>query len=236
MDALTVQELIIDFRRDVHDLPPTYEDDQDDAGCLWSDAEIIRYANAAVDRLARDTLGLFGVVILNVTEGEELVAVDDSVLDIHSARLVTRNKQVFDYNNNAMGVLMSDDYGNVRSASLTELFDGTTGIPDIYVRDYDVQSLRLHPTPTEDDTLELQCNLTLDARLEVDDGLPFTKLVDVELILDYMKYLAYKKQNADTEDLERANAHYAQYKAGAADRAQEVKRIRRAPPLIRMNW
>lgn len=110
------------------------------------------------------------------------------------------------------------------------------GTPQTLARDRERKAVVLAPTPVQNDTLELQCSVTLTTPLLCGMPLPFLERPDIRLMLTYMKYLAYAKQDADTLDLTRSNTFKAQFDMGAEDRAVELRRQRRQPSPIRMEW
>lgn len=234
MDARTVQDLINDFRRDVDDYTDAYENnDGDDTNALWTDVEILRYANSAVDALARIAFGLSEVARIGFAAGASYVNLPKHILDIHSARLVSANVPVVQRNTSQLGGTPVCDYG-IQHAGVPAMFNGTLGVPREFVREYDTSRLYLVPGATDADTIELQCSATLTRQLGADDPLPFTDQIDYELLLTYMRYLAYRKHKAETEDLVRSKSNKAEFDDKADLRRCELARQRSVPGTVRM--
>lgn len=217
MLAQTCQELLEVFRAEVHD-DKVYTQG-DDAGCLWQDDEILRHMTEACDALAIRTRSLIEVITLSYAANATTVALPARVLHINEARLVSTDCQLTITNSNA--------YYRWRSC---------TGVPYEVYRDYDRGKLRLYPTPTEADQIELSCSVSLQVPLTASMQVPFTLSADQRLVLQYMKMLAYRKQDAEAEDLARSRAAGDDYERGVIVREQELRNQRRAPGFIQMDW
>ncbi len=217
MLAETVQELLLIFRGEVHDLS-TYTQG-DDERCLWSDDEIINYMSEAADALATKVGGIVATLTIPYAVGATSVALPERVLHIQSLRLVTADQEVEFTNQNRAYRLTTD-----------------TGRPAEAYRDRNPLRLYLHPVPSEADSLEVVCLATLSEKLEAGEEVPFTKAEDQRLLLEYMKWRAYSKQNAETEDLVRASKAQAVYENGVLERESSLRNQRRAPGLIQMEW
>ena len=78
---------------------------------------------------------------------------------------------------------------------------------------------------------------TVSIRVPLGEGLPlpFLETVDQLLLLHFMKSLAYRKHDAETEDLVRARDHEQHWIAGVQDRKSELNNYRRKPTVIRMS-
>lgn len=232
MLAATTTELLGVFRDEVDDV--VTDIDGSDFGCLWKDREIYGYMTEACDAVARDTNTQYRLISVNYTAGDGVVALPSYVHEIRSIRDADRSVVLEQVNANAPALAQGDDYG--QSLGTNVMFGVSSGQPRAYVRDYDARAIRLIPTPSADGTLEIQCSVTIAARLQKDMPVPFAAIPDQRLVLHYMKSLAYRKQDAETEDLVRANGFEALYREGAAARAAELRNVRRAPPVVRMEW
>lgn len=225
MPAVTVDDLIADFRSDVFDTP-----DVDDAGvardALWSDRDVLRYINSACAQLARDTLALRKRFSIAVNADEPLVRFPyDEILDVITAQYDmtlyggTRFLDAFDIDEG----IWRDDYG-LRRHTMPNL--ESKGTPAYYTRDYDNLFLRLYPIPQVAGTLVVHAYV-VPTELYAGVPLPFQSFTDRELLLLWMKKLAYAKQDADTLDLNRSLSFADEYKRAAVDRRSELDRIRR---------
>lgn len=231
MFAQTADELLLAFRQDVDDV--TAYHDGDDTECLWKDHEIYRYMSVGGDALAKLTHGLYKVVRLPYTANSSRVALPRYVLEIRNVWDATHERHLEPANINSIDSGGRDnDYGFERGGR-ARLFLGT-GEPSQYVRDYDAKHLRLVPTPNAAGEIEVQCSVTLNGLLAAGDPLPFTDSEDLNLILEYMRYLAYKKPDAETEDLVRSRAAKQAFDEGAIERKSSLGNYRRTPGVIRM--
>ena len=215
MIADTVNDIINVFRSDVDDVVSSDDD------VLWTAADALRYATEAADAVARATQRLYEIIDISVVADTSYVALPARVLNIRHAVLVTAKKKL--------------RIENLNEQSGSDLFDNSSE-PCYLVADYRVGSLELFPVPTENDTLRLQCSVTIAAALDVSDDMPFADAADQRLMVTYMKYLAYMKHDAETFDLERAVAYKASFDDMAARRNAEIRRHRRRPGAVRMNW
>jgi hypothetical protein len=229
--VFTTDELNARFRLDVADPLEGVDDTEADSESLWKEHEIYDYMTEAADAVARDTRGLYKLLELPVSAGESKVVLPRSVLELRLARLVGQNRIVFDANQNdiAYGARVCD-YGEWLPLSGFN----ATGTPRMYARDRVKKALVLSPVPTQDDTLECQCVVTLATPLLCGMPLPFLERPDIRLMLHFMKYLAYAKQDADTLDLARSESFKSRYDAEATEREVTLRRQRRMPSPIRM--
>lgn len=217
MLAETAQELLELFRAEVKD--DKFYTVSSDQLCLWRDAEIMSYMTEACDALATATNGLVRTLSIAFAADATTVKLPRHVLHVYSVSLVNADVQLDLVNENT----------TPRSSS-------ATGRPCQVYRDADATSLRFYPIPVEADTLQLRCSVTIANALEASDDVPFTKAQDQRLLLEYMKWRAYSKQDSETEDLVRAKNARDEYLAGAVDRESSLRNQRRAPSAVRMDW
>lgn len=227
----TVDQIIEDFRSDVFDRPDT-----DDAGnardTLWSDEDALRYLNSAAARLASDTLALRRRFELAVDANQPLVRfpyteiLDDLVVSFSIPGLGRRRSlREFDIDQG----IVRDDYG----VQIYEPVDlDATGTPSHFTRDYDNQFMRLWPVPTIAGTLSAHAYV-LPQEMVMGMPLPFSAMQDRDLLLMWMKKMAYAKQDADTLDLQRSKDFEAEYARTVLNRRSEIDRIRRDGGVMR---
>lgn len=221
MFAATADELLTAWRDDVDDVVAPY---------LWSNAAAYRYMTAVCDMVATRTRQLFKQVNLNFAAGATSVSLPNYVLEIREAQLVGGPVlRPLNLNRTVGGI--ADDYGY--SAGTMSAFDQPEGTPRFYVRDADIQALRLVPRPAEAGDLQLHCLVTIAEPMANGVPLPFSTSEDLLLVLEGMKALAYRKQDAEAEDLVRANAHARIFEAGLTEREWRVQNHRRAPGVVR---
>lgn len=214
MLAATTDELERRFRSDVKDIKTAA--DGSDFGCLWTDADVYGYMTVACDALAKLTQGLYKTLQLQIAANNAWVKLPSYVQHIREAHLLSNNARV----------------EQVDAADVD--YAPASGAPQLYVRDYDRRSLRLLPTPTIPDTLEIQAAVSIALPMEAGLPVPFTDTEDQQLLLEKMKALAYLKHDAETEDLTRARVHADLYAQGALSRMSLLGNLRRTPPVMRM--
>lgn len=228
----TTDDLNLRFRSDVTDPLEGVSTADPDSENLWTNWEVYEYMTDAADAVARGTKGLYKIINLAVIAGINKVSLPLYVLDIRTARLLTAGRQLFPLNQNQAMRGISWDYG-------LQLQNGTLsakGTPRNFVRDRERKALFLTPQPTVADTLELQCSVTISVPLMCGMPLPFTELPDVTLMLNYMKFLAYAKQDADVIDLKRSGSFKALFDDAIIDRELDIRQQRRVPSPIAMEW
>lgn len=229
--ATTTDELMADFREDVADPLEGIDASHPDSDSLWSNAVIYRYMTDACDRVARDTKSLIKLATIAYEIGQSVIPLPRHILHIHSARLASNNRKLEPYNIDDTSAMAISDYG-IRANSFDQMFD-SHGEPRVFVRDYDQRGIRLAPIPQRADAIIAQCSMVPAVPFSAGMMLPFLDRPDQLLILMYMKYLAYRKQDADTYDLKRSNEFKAEYDATVVDREQEIRNIRRTPGVVR---
>lgn len=229
---LTTDDLIQRFRSDVFDPLEGVDANTPDSENLWKNWEIYEYMSEAADAVARGTLGLYKTLVLPIVVAQNIVPLPLYVLQIRGAWLTTAARSLDPMNALEAGRYIRDDYG----LQVTGGYRTMTGRPRMFIRDRVRKALVLVPIPAEADTLELQCSVTLSTPLLPGMPLPFMELPDQRLMLLYMKYLAYAKQDADTADLARSNTFEQQFNHDVEEREVELRKQRRIPAPIAMEW
>lgn len=230
MLAQSTDQLATRFRSDVSDV--VTDVGGSDFGCLWTNEDVYSYMTEATALIAMRTASLYRTLPLPVVAGERTVSLPHYVREIRSARLVGSNTVVRQTNANTPAFGPHDGYGLWISG---EMFSGE-GRPAYFIRDYDARHLRLVPAPVEADTLEVQCSVSVAMPLEAGMPMPLTDIEDQVLVLHYMKMRAYRKHDAETEDLVRAKEYERLYEVGVQNRASQLLNNRRAPGQVRINW
>lgn len=227
----TVAQLTEDFRSDVFDRPD-FDENGVARDALWSDAEILRYINSACARLASDTLALRRRFEITVAAGVATVRFPyDEILDALTVSFVVpglgrrRDLRMFDIDEGICG----DDYGH-RIYTTPDL--DAVGTPTHFTRDYDNRYMRLWPVPQLPGVLHAHA-IVLPQPLQAGMPLPFAARQDLDLLLMWMKKLAYAKQDADTLDLDRSIEFEREYMRFMPDRRSEIDRIRRDGGIVR---
>jgi hypothetical protein len=228
----TTDDLLNRFRSDTQDILEGVSVDEPDSENLWSNQDLLQYMTEAADAVARDTKSLYKTFELPVVANTATVKLPAQIIEIRLARIPAQNVVLDPLNQNQMAAGYTSDYGNfVHSGVFT-----SKGRPRWYVHDREPKSLVLMPIPTTDDILELNCVVTINVDLDCGMLLPFRELPDIRLMLAYMKYLAYSKQDADAASQPKAEKFQAYYEQKVSDRESEKRRERRAPTPMRMEW
>ena len=205
---LTLEELATLFRQDVDDLPGDTVTDVNwkntDTGLLWSNQEICRYANQAVTEFCfrqpiHDHDVATTITHVAITGLTQIGNLSNKILSIKRAKWV-------DGTDAEEGELLK------RTSEWMELnhfgWDeesaaGQQGFPQFYIEDMDLLKIWVWPIPVNSG----QVHMTVD-RLPTKSMLWPSRHQDVPEIgeehhlclLEYMKHLAYKKRDAETED------------------------------------
>jgi len=219
--VFTTDELAHRFRSDVADPLEGVDAEHPDSENLWKNWEVYSYMSDAVDATARETKGLLKTLRLPVVPDEPVVGLPRTVIDIRDAWLDSDGRQVAASNSHELL-----RYNHVHSR----------GRPRHYARDRERKAVVLSPTPAVADTLVLQCSVIPGVPMLTGMPLPLLDRPDQLLVLSYMKYLAYAKQDADTLDLARSQAFLSEFTRNAQAREVELRRERRLPTPIRMEW
>lgn len=205
-----------------------------DVDSLWKEAEVYSYMTEAIDEVARAVLGAYKTIQIPLLANVPAYKLPQYVLDIRFARTLIQGCEITQHNIDEYAGFKTWDYGQPLIGS-TGIFTAT-GAPTQYMRDYDARSIRLIPIPNAADTLELQCTIGLAYQMQAGMPLLFTETPDQRLILTKMKALAYNKHDADTYDSKRSQMFADEFEARSKERAVELRRIRRAPGVVRMEW
>lgn len=236
----TVAELKDRFRRDVDDREEGPDPTQPDADSLWSNDDIVWYANSAIDRVLRDTAAETRTFILPVTAGSREVRLPQNlrILDIRAFKLASNGRDLDPVNVDSR-VGTNPTYFERWSREIEWDNANQTGVPQRYTRDRRTGRLYLDPVPASADSVYVTATVTTvtaQVYFDLGDSLPFDELVDIHLLLMWMKKLAYEKQDADAMDLSRAESFEAQYATAASTRRWERYRQRRPVQQVRFSW
>ncbi|MBT9153396.1 MAG: hypothetical protein DDT39_00053 [Firmicutes bacterium] len=229
MLASTVGELITLFRSEVDD-PVRFEGD--DGALLWKQADALAYFTEGLDRVLKRTETLYRQAALPVVAGQRLVRLPPTVRHIRDAVLRSTRRQLYEINaNDPARFFAASDYG--RSLLVA---DDSPGAPTAYTRDLNANGLWLDRVPPAADTIDIQFSAVLAEPLGLDDDLPVTDAEDQRLVLTFMKYRAYAKQDADTVDLRRSELFRVEFERHLSERAVDLRNVRRAPGTVRIEW
>jgi hypothetical protein len=224
---LTAEQVMLRFRREVDDRLSDPDDLTDDADRLFTNDEIYEYIHEAQYETARATRGLLYVYTVPVVAGEPLVSVP-GIIDVLDVELVSTRRALTE-RNRSEALVTTDDYGNVS----TNVSRTAVGIPQHYTLDAVAGRMRLSPIPSADDSLEItMITLPRVAVTTGTDPTAFADPKDLRLVLMYMKYLAYDKQDTDTLDGRKSDDYRDEFEEQALKRESEISRTRRRPGVV----
>lgn len=227
---ITSDQIADFFRRDVND-PLEGPDDAPDADSLWSEADVYRYMTFAVEKVAEDVAGYFRTRTYDVAAGQSELRLPWRVLDVRRAHLESSNRSLREVNINDL--VATRDYGP-RTPMATS-WETVTGQPDRFCLNYQPNVLRLFPIPTQADRLTLTATF-LPLPQSPGAPFPFDETADQQLVLLWMKHLAYAKHDADSFNEAMSDKFGSQYASSVRDRHSQLLRRRRAPGNVRVNW
>ena len=120
-------------------------------------------------------------------------------------------------------------------ASKDNLWESTTGTPEVYILDYQSGKLRLYPIPQADDTLYLIVKRLPKQSLSSDTQSPEIREEYQRPMLHYAAYKAYLKDGPRTLDPERALMHIEIFdrEFGSASAYSETRKRRKKPRGIK---
>lgn len=223
MSQVTPNQVLMQFRLDVDDILPDPDDFEDQSAALWSDPEIYYYMDRAQQALCARTHYLQGETQLPVIAGQEFVNLPARVIQIRELHLVNAGRNVALKNANDMSGFVADDYGlQVRGRWRT----ASGGPPQMAILDLVMQRIRLVPTPQQDDMMIAMAEFLPAPVSEGRFSIP--REDHIWVLLPYMKYLAYSKQDADAYDPNRAQIYQQQAEAEFERVYSELQQLRRS--------
>jgi len=233
----TPAELLVLFREDVDDI----DGGVGGADYLWSDTEFYRYLDRAHKEYVRrtdilKTATVTAISDIAVTADNPIITPDANVLHPTRAKLLldTRPLDIVPFEELDGGTRAFDnDYGVLFSGTNWE---AVTGTPRMLITNWDDTVWRLAPIPIVSDTLKLIATYspTTDVTVATKDAAMAVPLIDDQVImLDYVKYLAYRKQDADTYDVNLSSGFLTTFLRDAADRKSILKRKRHQTQAVR---
>ena len=217
-------ELIEAWRSDVLDDVGPY---------LWSRAEAIRYAEAAYRRFVRLTGGIHDftsqLTRVDIVAGEELATVSPLILRFDKVQRESDGREIAIANWTDQGLMRRDDYG----ISSFLYNDRAPGEVRYMVIGSEVGKVKWVSPPAADDVALLQVY-----------RLPLTRIVDETHtlsevnedyhihLLDWMKHLSYKKQDAETFDKSKSEESEAAFQAYCAFHKAETERYKHKTRVV----
>ena len=190
---MNLRGLIDDFRLDAKDegTPP-----------FWSDAFLARVASQAEQEACRR-----GALILDSSSpfcsisfgaGDDLLQLDGRILEIRRARLSAANRRIYPV------TIAQLDRNN-------EQWESETGEPRAYVTDYQTGHIRLYPSPTTTDEIQLTVRRMPLADMVDDSDEPEIRPESHPGLVQWMLHRAYMRQDADTFNKDKAAVALAEF-------------------------
>jgi len=212
-------ELLALFRNEVMDTEMPY---------LWSDDEAYIYLNDAYRMLVRFLGGVSDSTTTSVSQATYLANATE--IAFHAS--VLRVARAFNAAGNEISVIESTDFPLVRDnagkISLLKVGSHTATNVEYLVMGADHRKARLHPIPSAGGTLTLQVKRLPVAELTTGaDTLADLQLEHHMHLVKWMKSLAYRKQDAETFDLDKAVFNENAFLQYASQAVYELSRFNR---------
>lgn len=219
---MNVEQFIAAFRSDMGDAAVPY---------LWSDEDIVRYLNDAVNEAATRAFLIedntsTACCTITLEPGQSTYPLHDSVVAVK--RVTFAGKPL-----TASSVEDMDETDTAWEAK-------TGAQPQRFIANGAVTEIRLYPEPTVAGTLSLTVYRTplQELSADVDTGAPEIKTVYHERLKNWIYRCALLKDDAETFDRARANDYEARFAADFGERQTanaERKRRDKRPPRVQMN-
>lgn len=234
---LTLEGLVTLFRQDVDDLPGDTVTDvnwkNDDTGLLWSNQEIVRYANQAQNEFCFrnpivDMSVASNLTQLAVTANTRSITYSEKILGVHRAKFLNTTTAEENVVQKRTQQWMDEHYPQWDLLSV----DARVGKPEFYVEDVSNRTIHFYPLPEQDGILvmtvgRLPLSSMLWSRRHLDG--PEIEAQHHLCLLDYMKYLGFKKRDAETENVNLSAEHLNLFTLHAGERPDaRLLRVRRA--------
>lgn len=183
---MNLRQLIDQFRADTMDLK---------AKRLWSDDEIIGYANEAVDEACRRA---YLLIDSSSIATEASLGVDESEIELHDSVIYVRRLRI------VSGQTLQPCVSRTMDERVPGWEESLASTPMIFVPDWETNKIKLWPpTSTAIDIKMTVIRTPLDEMIDDEDE-PEISARYHRALLDWMKSLAYSKQDADTMDAQKA--------------------------------
>ena len=173
---------------------------------LWSDEELIEFANDGEEQACRRARLLLesttdSVCSISFTAGDSpVLTLSPLILDIRSVRWVGRTSALVP----RLTARMDEEYPGWEALAVQPQQQ-----PSVYVTDVQTQAIRLHPTPGLSGTVAMQVfRLPIDKMAALGDE-PSIPVYAHRGLLQWMLYRAYAKQDADSLDAGKAKNAYS---------------------------
>lgn len=230
----TTDDVIASFRSDVAD-PLRGPAATPDIDALWKVSDTLRYINEAANITAAETRSLQRTFDFPFTAlGGPLYRLPTSfeILDIHRMYLNGARYALTEQNLGSPHIGLWD-YDELLGTG--DVWTTQTGTPRYFTREYRAGYLRLLPIPTADDYVTITATVA-PQNLSLGQPLPFDNYRDIQLVLLWMKKMAYAKQDVDTFDAGRSDSYATEFERRALERRYEAERLRRPAGTVAFSW
>lgn len=231
---LDVCNLVELFRSEMSD--PELPGNGDDSDSLWSDCEITGWIDEAQRELCERVDLLFdrSSFKIDTVEEQDLYVLDDFItkvrrgigpngrkLEAISIAELERRYQSSDW-----------DYDNVAGGINGYNWETLVGTPKYMVTDYAIGMLRLVPIPPKTDA----GGTTEEIKLDVYRTPLFDDALEIpskhrRMLLHRVKAYAYRKDDIDTQDMNRAVVQEQRWEVALNDVDKQFKRLNRGPQI-----
>lgn len=228
---LAPRQVIAAFRLEVDDplIPGLDEGEVPDEDSLWKENELLGYLDEAQAEVARITFALSARAALEVTGGDPYVELPADYQEPRRARMIESRTTLRIRNTDELSMEVVNDYG-VQGLGDWESYEGR---PTIAVFDDRDGYLRLVGIPPTDDTLELLYYRRPRPLERMSSELELRDRKFKRAFLHWMKHLAYRKQDADALDLQRADMFEVEFGKEMARLYGEIRRGKRRAGTVR---
>ena len=235
LSPLTLLELVTGFRELADDLPGDLVTEvnwgNDDTGLLWSNREVVSYANQAeVEFCIRQPILDRGttpsITQITVTAGTERYPYAAQILAIKAAKFVDDSGVEYDLDKRTVAQMDDNHHGWDTEGSA-----GNQGIPTCYVEDADHRAVWLYPVPSSGGTIHMMVDRLPARQMQWKNRHNDAPEIDPQHhydLLDWMLHRAYLKNDADTMDASRSKEFGIAFTAKVGDRpSARLQRVRR---------
>jgi len=222
----TLFELIRDCRDELDDLSGDVDDpcawESDDTGLLWTNASLVRFANAAQREFCRRTpirdSDTAEICSISVSPGQESISYDSRVLFVERIKVAGETREL----KKRTKEWIDDNFAD---------WETNTGTPLYYIENFTQKTARLFPTPDAAITLELTVgrlpleDMDWNLRAVVE---PEIDLMSHEDLILWMGHLALRKRDSQTYNKTESDRYFKLFETAAGPRISSWMERRRA--------
>ena len=180
---MNLRQLIDSFRAKTMDKP---------SNRLWSDDEIIEYANEAVDEACRRA---YLLVDSSSTASEASLGADESEFELHESVIYVRRLRI------VSGEVLRPCVSREMDERIPGWEESLASTPMIFVPDWETNKIKVWPPTSTAIDLKMTVIRTPMNDMAEDEDEPEIASRYHRSLLDWMLHLGYLKQDADTLDV-----------------------------------